>query len=135
MKFIFQCYITLVVFCSSHAQPVRSVLPDCKDDNSLLWEVNVPGKEGPSYLFGTFHLLCKTDIRFSDNFIQALLQSDQLYLEMNLDDPSVMLGGLLLMNMNGGKTLEDLLSLKEYDRLKHYFEDSLGMPIALLKRI
>ena len=34
--------------------------------NTLLWEISGNGLAAPSYLFGTFHLLCKDDINFSD---------------------------------------------------------------------
>src|SRR5699024_3676154 len=78
-----------------------------KDDNTLLWQVSGNGLQQPSFLFGTFHLLCKEDIHFSDALKKAIKVSDEIYMEMDLDDPSTMLSGMLYMNMKDGKKLED----------------------------
>ena len=42
-----------------------------KDNNSLLWEISGKDIKEPSYLFGTFHLMCKEDIHFSENLSKA----------------------------------------------------------------
>ncbi|MEO6356579.1 MAG: hypothetical protein ABIU77_05530, partial [Ferruginibacter sp.] len=49
------------IFYSCKAQPAPSKLLINKDDNSLLWQVSGNGLQQPSYLFGTFHLMCKND--------------------------------------------------------------------------
>lgn len=103
------------------------------DNNSLLWRVSGNGIKDPSYLFGTFHLLCKDDIHFSDALKTAMQRSDTIYMEMDMDDPSVLLGGLLYMNMKGGKKLQDFYTPEEYQRVKSYFEDTLNTPLMLLQ--
>jgi uncharacterized protein YbaP (TraB family) len=105
-----------------------------KNDNTLLWEVSGNGLQKPSFLFGTFHLLCKQDIHFSDQLKKALNYSNEIYMEMDMDDPSTMLGGMLYMNMRGDTTLADLYTAKEYTRLKNYFSDTLKMPLAFLQK-
>jgi uncharacterized protein YbaP (TraB family) len=52
-----------------------------------------------------------------------------------MDDPSVLLGGIMLMNMKDGKSLKDLYDPKQYDRVSSYFTDSLGMPFSMLQNI
>ena len=49
---------------SCKAQSIQ--LPLNPDDNSLLWEISGNGLKKPSYLFGTFHILCKQDVHFSE---------------------------------------------------------------------
>jgi uncharacterized protein YbaP (TraB family) len=102
--------------------------------NTLLWEISGNGIKNPSYLFGTFHLLCKEDIRFSQQLIHALNSADCLYLELDMDDPSVMFGMLNMMNMKNGVTLNSLYTTGEYARLDRFFNDSLKMSLKAFSR-
>lgn len=104
-----------------------------KDDNTLLWQVSGNGLKKPSFLFGTFHLLCKNDVHFSDQLRKAVKYCDEIYMEMDMDDPSMLLSSMLYMNMKGGKKLEDLYTPEEYKRLQSYFADTLHMPVMLLQ--
>jgi uncharacterized protein YbaP (TraB family) len=125
--------LSSILFLSCKAQNEPSFVKQ-KNGNSLLWEVSGNGLKNPSFLFGTFHLLCQQDIHFSDALKTAMKQSDEIYMEMDMDDPSTMLGGMLYMNMKNDTTLENLYTPDEYKRVKNYFSDSLKMPIALLQR-
>lgn len=125
--------LSSLVFISCNAQPDHSFEKE-KDGNTLLWEVSGNGLQKPSFLFGTFHLLCKEDIHFSDALKRAMKQSDEVYMEMDMDDPSTMLSGLLYMNMKNDSTVEELYTPAEYKRVKEYFSDSLKMPITFLAR-
>jgi uncharacterized protein YbaP (TraB family) len=120
-----------LVMNSCRAQTQSPALMTNKDDNSLLWEVSGNGLDSASYIFGTFHMLCKRDIHFSEQLKQAVKNSREIYFELDMDDPSVMLGGLMLMNMKGGKKLEDLYKPEEYKKLAGFFKDSLQMPLAM----
>src|SRR6185312_14457851 len=105
-----------------------------KNNNTLLWQVSGKGLKHPSFLFGTFHLLCKDDIHFSEQLKEAVKQSDEMYMELDMDDPSTLLGGMLYMNMKDGKKLSDLYTPGEYKKLQTYFNDSLNTPIMLFQR-
>ena len=105
-----------------------------KNNNTLLWEVSGNGLKHPSFLFGTFHLMCKADIHFGSQLNEALKACDEIYMELDMDDPSTLLSGMLYMNMNGNKKLSDLYTPEEYKRLETYFTDSLNTPIMLLQR-
>jgi len=105
-----------------------------KDGNTLLWRVSGNDLKQPSFLFGTFHLLCKEDIHFSDALKRAIKSSDEIYMEMDLDDPSTMLSGMLYMNMKDGKKLQDLYTPEEYQRLQNYFSDTLQMPMMMFQK-
>ncbi|MBK8520196.1 MAG: TraB/GumN family protein [Ferruginibacter sp.] len=103
--------------------------------NTLLWEVSGNGLAAPSYLFGTFHLLCKDDIKFSSTLKQAITNSHEIYLELDLDDPATLMGALMLMNMKDGKKLIDLYTADQYKRVSDFFKDSLKTPISLFQRM
>lgn len=106
-----------------------------EDNNTLLWEISGKNLKQPSYLFGTFHLMCKEDINFSANLQAAMKAADEVYFEMDLDDPANTLGALFLMNMKEGTTLKDLYTEEEFARLNNFFKDSLSMPMAMLQKM
>ncbi|MCW3090894.1 MAG: TraB/GumN family protein [Ferruginibacter sp.] len=122
-------------FCSCNAQSIQPGLKMNSDDNSLLWEVSGKGLARPSYLFGTFHLMCKDDIQFSSQLKTALSNSSLMYMEMDMDDPAMLLGGLMMMNMKDGKKLQDLYTMAEYQKIEAFFKDSLGTPFSFMQRI
>ncbi len=110
-------------------------LPASENNNTLLWEISGKNLKQPSYLFGTFHLMCKEDINFSANLQAAMKAADEVYFEMDLDDPANTLGALFLMNMKEGTTLKDLYTEEEFARLNNFFKDSLSMPVAMLQKM
>ena len=110
-------------------------LPQNKDDNTLLWEISGKGLKKPSYMFGTFHLLCKDDIHLGANLQSALKDAQEVYFELDLDDPATMMGGLTAMNMPKGKSLKTLYKPEEYDRIAKFFSDSLKANIAFFNEM
>jgi uncharacterized protein YbaP (TraB family) len=130
MKLFFCISMILIVnYCFAQTGNLKSNT----DDNTLLWEISGNGLSSPSYLFGTFHLLCKEDIHFSTALKQAISNSHEVYLELDMDDPATLLGGIMLMNMKDGKKLKDLYTEDEYKRVASFFKDSLKTPIGLFQ--
>lgn len=126
--------LPILFFQYCRSQGIEKIATN-KDDNTLLWEISGNGMAKPSYLFGTFHLMCKDDIRFSENLKKALSNSKEVYFEMDLDDPANTLGAMFYMNMKDGVTLKDLYTPEEYSRVEHYFKDSLQTGMAMMERI
>lgn len=126
--------LSLLGFNSCRAQSAVK-LPAAKDNNTLLWEISGNGLKQPSYIFGTFHLMCKEDIVFSEPLRKAITSCNEVYFEMDLDDPANTFGAILYMNMKGGKSLKDLYTEEEYKRLSAYFADSVNMPLTMFKRM
>lgn len=120
----------VLLLLSCKAQKKQAAIAVNSDDNSLLWEVSGNGLKQSSYIFGTFHLMCRSDIKFSANLKTAVANSDIMYLEMDMDDPAMMLGGLMMMNMKGGKKLKDLYTEAEYEKLESFFRDTLHTPLT-----
>ncbi|MDQ6842905.1 MAG: TraB/GumN family protein, partial [Bacteroidota bacterium] len=127
--------VFLFCYCitSCKAQPEK-VFKKQKNSKTLLWEVSGNGLARPSFLFGTFHLLCRDDIHFSDQLLQAIQSSNEIYMELDMDDPSTLLSGMLYMNMKNGKKLQDLYSADEYNRIQKYFADTLHTPMMLFQK-
>ncbi|MDQ2720746.1 MAG: TraB/GumN family protein [Bacteroidota bacterium] len=125
--------LTTILFIGCKAQGGQSFIKQ-KNDNTLLWEISGNGLKQPSFLFGTFHLLCKDDIHFSEQLKKAVQSCDEIYMELDMGDLSTMLSGMLYMNMKDGKKLESLYTPEEYKRLEKYFSDTLQMPLILLQR-
>lgn len=122
-----------VFFYGCKSQNNNPTVKKLGNNNTLLWQVSGNGIAKPSYIFGTFHLLCKGDIQFSEQLKKSVAYADEIYLEMDMDDPSTMLGGLLYMNMKDGKKLKDLYTDDEYKKVENYFKDSLGMPMMFFQ--
>ena len=132
MKFFsFLLILGIPVFCSAQSAPAS--LKTNASDNTLLWEVSGKGLPKPSYLFGTFHLLCRDDIRFSNSLKQSVQNATEVYLELDMDDPAMILSSLTLMTMKGNKKLKDLYTEAEYKRVVDYFKDSMQTPIYLFQ--
>ena len=133
MKSYLISLIVLFVFASCNAQGQKDYAKN-PDNNTLLWKVSGKDLKKPSFLFGTFHLLCKDDIHFSEALKNVIKSVDTIYMEMDMDDPTVMLSGMMYMNMKDGKSLKDLYTPEEYKRLDSYFLDTLKMPMMLFQK-
>jgi uncharacterized protein YbaP (TraB family) len=79
--------------------------------------------------------MCSDDISLSVNALQAIKKVDEIYFEIDLDDLSNTLAALQFMTMKNDTILSDLYSPLEYKRIESYFKDSLGMPMAIMKKI
>jgi hypothetical protein len=103
-------------------------------ENSLLWEISGRGLAKPSYLFGTIHLICPTDFSLSDSLKSTLARTQQVALEMDMDDPGMMAGMMKTMNMAAGNELKKLVTEQEYERLDRFFKDSVHVGLAMFER-
>lgn len=102
-------------------------------ENSLLWEVSGNGLKKPSYLFGTIHLSC--DPVLSDKVLKALDETDQLVLELDMDDPAMqskMMGGMM---MKGGKTIKDFVTEEEFTAIDSLFIKNMGISVSLIQNV
>ncbi len=89
---------------------------------SLLWEISGNGLKKPSYFLGTMHLMCADDAILSKNVIELIRQTNQIYLEVDMDNASELLGGMLDLFKDSDKSLQSVLSENEYKRVKSFFD-------------
>ncbi|MFD2573623.1 TraB/GumN family protein [Spirosoma soli] len=99
-------------------------------DKALLYEVTGPGLPKPSYLYGTFHLVCPTDLNITDATKKAIGDAQQVYLEIDMDDPAMMGKMQQAMVMGGGKNVKDLLKPDDYTLLDNYLKQKMNMGLA-----
>ncbi len=105
-----------------------------KENNTLLWKISGNGLEKPSYLFGTIHMICKEDALLSDNMKKAINDCDEVYFEVDLDNIFEMFGAMNKMKMRDDTTLQQLLSDKDYKKVKEFFETkSTMLPFSMLE--
>jgi uncharacterized protein YbaP (TraB family) len=103
-------------------------------ENSLLWEITAPGQSRPSYLYGTIHLICPSDFVLSNALKDAFTKTEQVALEMDMDDPAMMAKMMQTMNMKDGNELKKLVSEAEYARLARFYKDSVGIGISMFEK-
>jgi uncharacterized protein len=101
-------------------------------DNGLLYEVSGKDLAQPSYLYGTFHLVCSTDVQLTDATRRSLAAARQLYLELDFDDPSLQMTMMGAMRLDSGKNIKDLLKPDDYAVLDAYLVQNLGLGLALM---
>ena len=58
-------------------------------ENALLWEISGKGLQKSSFLYGTIHVICPDDLNISATTKTAFNKTEQLYLELDLDDPEL----------------------------------------------
>ncbi|MDQ1086282.1 TraB/GumN family protein [Siphonobacter sp. SORGH_AS_1065] len=88
-------------------------------EKSLLYEISGKGLTHPSYIYGTFHLLCQQDLKLSPVTLEKVKNSDQVYLELDMDDPKEMMSMMNKMYMKD-QGLKDLVSTSDYEYLNGF---------------
>lgn len=101
------------------------------EENSLLWEISGNGLSKASYLYGTIHIICKKDFFVSDKLKQKFAATDQLYLEIDMDDPAMNMK-MLQLSVLKDKKLSDFFSDSDYNKLNDFFRDTIKMPLTFL---
>lgn len=138
-SFLLALLASLGIVACSQPKKAKTLQPD-SPENTLLWRISGNGLTKPSYLFGTMHMICASDIRVSDSLQNAIKNSDKVYLEMNMDDMMGMMMKMLMdpsaLLMRGDTTLADLLTADEYKKVKKYFESTGGgmIPFSMIEK-
>lgn len=78
-------------------------------DNSLLWEISGNGIK-KSYVYGTFHLLPQEDFELKKKVTKAFDVTEQVVMELDMDDPGMQMAMMQHMQMVDGTTLDQLIS-------------------------
>jgi uncharacterized protein YbaP (TraB family) len=125
MKNLFKTFALLLIMSTAFAQ----------QDKGLLYEISGNELTKPSYVFGTFHIMCAEDYLMSEIIKQKFTATEQVVLELDMDDPQMMVQMQQQMFMKDGKSLKDLLSKEDYDEIGNYFTDSLKIPFQMLDKV
>lgn len=123
-------FIASLMFGSEVSQAQSAPAPEPK--SALLYRIEGKGLKKPSYLFGTIHLICPKDMFNADGMKAYIDQTNQLMLEMDLDDPAVIKTVMEASLLKDGKTVKELLKPEEYTKLDEVYKTYLGMSFDVL---
>jgi uncharacterized protein len=98
-------------------------------EKSLLWEISGQGLMQPSYLYGTLHLTCANQLVVPANLRHKFAKTQQLYLEIDMDDPNLTVNLLQNSYQKNGATLKTLLSAQDYAIVSQFFQKNVGIPL------
>ena len=113
------CFILPVLL--GYAQEVR---PYPMEEKALLWEIKGSGVQGPSFLFGTMHLMEKNYFYFPEKLKKIASESDVLVMETTgLPDPVTAMKYLTLEE----GSLFDYFNASQTDSLIRWMDSVTGM--------
>ena len=123
--------VDLVKFSVVFALMIFSYLANAqKLENSLLWKISGNGIEKPSYLYGTMHAVCETNI--DDEVLKAFDETSQLYLEIDMDDPNLQATMMRKVMMNDGVTISSLITTDEAKKLDTFLKENIGFTLQMI---
>jgi len=129
---------SLATFFTSCSQPssTKKALAANKttSNNTLLWEISGNGLTKPSYFFGTMHILCSEDATISPGLQNVIDNVGQIYLEIDMDDLMGMMSAMNSLSMTDNKTLKDLYTPEQYEKVKAWFDKYGQLPFSMLER-
>lgn len=140
MKLLFRLILLeVLVFLSVvlSAQPATDSFAPTTDENKLLWEISGNELAGPSYLFGTIHMIPTEDYFLSEATQLYFDKSTRIAFEIDTEEmmnPAAMMGLLGQMYMANDTTLSDLLTDEEYQLVSKHFE-AIGLPMVFMSKI
>ncbi len=85
MKILVKSIVGLCFFIYSQSNLFGQMLVQLPEQNGLLWEVTGNGLKKPSYIYGTMHVSSRLAFHLGDSFYHAIMNSDMVALEQNLD--------------------------------------------------
>jgi uncharacterized protein len=104
-----------------------------KEDNSLLWEITGKDLQKPSYLFGTIHIICKEDFFMPDVVKQKFAASNNIFLELDMDDPGMQMKVVQLALLPQGQSLQQLFGA-DYNAVDSFFKKNSAYPLAMFNQ-
>ena len=127
MKYYFTLLLFIVSFSKFYAQAPK--------EKALLWKISGNQLKSPSYLYGTYHLLCPDDLKLSDKVKDAVKASSKVYLELDFDDPEMMQKMQANMLMEGDASIKNLLPDSTFQKASRSFLTTTGISLEMLSKM
>ncbi len=127
MKQIILALITII--------PGKHIDAQVSLEKTLLWEVSGKGLDKASYLYGTIHVICAKDLLVNEKIVEKFNTTQQLFLEMDIDDISAVSGAAQSLIMQDHIQLSDLLSAKDYEITAENFTKLTNLPVVAIQNI
>ena len=99
---------------------------NAQEGNSLLWKVEGDNIQ-TSYIFGTIHMLPQKDFSMSKKVKDAFENTDEIYLELDMDSPEMMQEMMKEMMIEKEDQLSNHVDSMEYKLLDTYLKENAGM--------
>lgn len=93
---------------------------------SLLWEISDNGISEPSYLFGTFHIMCRDQFSISEILSSKIASTQQFYGELDMDDPNMQATMMQKIIMKD-KTIESMMDTSSFRKFNEAFKKITGI--------
>jgi uncharacterized protein YbaP (TraB family) len=103
--------------------------------SSLLYEISRKDLAKPSYVFGTIHAICPADMIPVDGLTMYVDRSDQMLMEIDMDDPVEMGSMAKVLMIPDGKTIKDFLTPEQFQKVDEMTTSLLGYSAENLKTI
>ena len=120
--------ITFLLLLTSVRSSAQSSL-----EKSILWEIKGKNLSNPSYLLGTFHLVCVANLHVSDKILTAMDEVKQIALEVNLADRDELLS--LQELMVSPTTLSSQLSIGEQEEFRLLLKSKYGIDLETVDHL
>ena len=133
MKKVKNSKLILLLFAMIIAVPFSGTAQK-KDQNALLWKISGKGIK-PSYLMGTIHMMPQEEFELKEKVTKAFGESEQIVMELDMDDPSMMAQMQQQMMIANGKTLKDFMTAEEYEFLDKKLSETFGQGLSTLGRM
>jgi uncharacterized protein len=137
-KFLIWLAPALLLFSCSTAQKAvytpDQLLPT---EKTLLWKISGNGLSKPSFLYGTIHMIEKSELNFSDAILESLDKSSRITFEIDMKEMTSLSTQISLMTkafMRDGKSLRDLLNEEDYTLVRDRMEEK-GMGMGMFERL
>jgi uncharacterized protein YbaP (TraB family) len=131
LKFTALSLSLFTVFCSLASGQSKHA----GETPSLLYKVTGKGISKPSYIFGTFHAICPTEMIPLESLDTYLAQSDQLLMEVDMDDPVEMQQMTKGVMIPDGKTIKDFLTPEQFAKVDEMVKNALGYSAENVKMV
>lgn len=103
------------------------------NEKSLLWKISGNGLKHHSYLYGTIHVTC--DATLPEKAKNALDKTDQLCLELDMDDATMQTEMMSGMMMKDGVTMQSLASHEDFETVDAFLIKNLGFSAKMLNTL
>lgn len=130
--------IISVVFSLAFTSQAQKTIPSPTPaapvvSDALFYKITGKDLKKPSYIFGTMHIICEADMFPMDKLTGYLGQTEQLVLEIDMDDPAqlnAVSGGYTIA---GGKTFTEFLKPEEITKTNEFLRYYIGIPLEQVK--
>lgn len=101
-----------------------------QQQSSLLWEISGKDFKQPSYAFGTFHAMCKTDFDFHDSIKAKLSRTSLLVEELDMTDASMQVK--MMQSLASSKPMASYFPAAQFEQMNKQFQEITGVPLTML---